>query len=57
LCCDWTRHRYSGRHRRSPTGTSTTGTSTTRSGHSGHRMQGSPPQRSLCDGLLLVLCI
>ncbi len=27
------------------------------SGHIGHRMRGSPLQRSLCDGLLLVLCI
>ena len=36
------------------------GTSTTcscRNGHSGHRMQGSSLQRSLCDGPVMVLCI
>jgi hypothetical protein len=26
-------------------------------GHSGSHMRGSPAQRSLCDDLLLVLCI
>lgn len=43
----------------STTETSTTGTSTRSrcSGHSGYRMRGSPLRRSLCDGLLLVLCI
>ncbi len=25
--------------------------------HTGYRMRGIPPPRSLCDGLLLVLCI
>lgn len=27
------------------------------SGHSGYHIRGSPPQRLLCDGLSLVLCI